>query len=286
MFTDAEIETLAREVIARIVEDPRAAFLFHKVLLTDSGELVPVYGATSEENFGSFLCEFMPHASIRRIISDAEKIFDEFTIQARDTKTGEIVPYNVSQMYAEDRESVIRIMVDCAVLHLIQSFRFRLCELLEEAVTESAIISNATLASLVALRLKDANIGNFTGDARSDIDAALKAASDKRRALLIRYVQALPNVIAQRRRGAPAKSPKQRQRERDAYIEKIEAAYRMLRAAGGKRPTKISVATELGEGGKNLAGGDSRLNALNVKLSRLEINYKELVERIEAELQQ
>jgi hypothetical protein len=288
MLTDQEIETLAREALARIVEDARAAPIFHRVGLTENGELVPVYAATSQEGYGSFLCRFMPHAAIKRIISDAERIFDEAVIEMTDKGTGEVRACRISELYdPEFQASIIRLMVDCATLHLISSFGSRLCEMLEDAVTESAIVSNAALGSLVGVRMKAMGVNSFKADAKPDLDKALEAAASKRRTLLLQYLKALPNIIAERPRGAPPKSPEQRQREREAYITRIEEAYRKVRAATGKRPTKTSIATELGEGGINRqTGTDSRLNAFNVKLSRLKINYPELTARIESNLQQ
>lgn len=288
MLTDQEIDAIARDALARIVEDPRAASLFHQVGSTKGGELVTVYAATSQEGYGSFLCRLMPHASIKRIISDAEKIFEEAMIQVTDEGTGEVTACRISELYdPEYRETIIKLMVDCATLHLINSFKSRLCEMLEDAVKESAIVSNAALGSLVAVRMKAIGVASFKADAKPDLDLALDEAVAKRRALLLKYLKALPNIIAERPRGAPPKSPEQRQLERDAYIVRIEEAYRKLRAATGKRPTKTSIATELGEGGINrLTGTDSRLNAFNIKLSRLKINYPELTARIESDLQQ
>jgi hypothetical protein len=287
MLTDVEIDTLARAIIARILEDPRAraSGIFDKVLLTEEGEFVPVYGATSYEGYGSFLCEFMPLAAVRRIIIESERLFDEFSIQLSDTESGIQVEKRLNVATSdEDRQSAIKTMAEVASLHLIESFRVRLCELLEDAVSESSIIANAALASVVAQYMKrtEAEAVEITADARPDLEQALKAANAKRRALLVRYINLLPNILAERGRGAPAKSPIQRQRERDAYLAKIETAYRKLRAAEGKKPRKINIATELGEGGINpKSGTDSRLNAFNVKLNRLGINYSDLVERIE-----
>src|SRR5215218_5117167 len=99
MLTDSEIETLARDALARIIEDTRAAPLFHRVGLTPNGELVPVYAATSKEGYGSFICQLMPHASIKRIISDAEKLFEGAALEATDNATGEVTAVRISELY-------------------------------------------------------------------------------------------------------------------------------------------------------------------------------------------
>ncbi len=90
MLTDEEVASLAKELLKESIDqvltwDPD---YFHEIYEMDEGELVPVYGATSVEGYGSFLCEYMPLEVIKKIIRDSERIFDEFEIVSSDKKSG------------------------------------------------------------------------------------------------------------------------------------------------------------------------------------------------------
>src|SRR5688572_26463826 len=115
MLTDSEVDTLARAILTRIVEDPRASLIFHDVIIKGNDEPVPVYGATSEQGYGSFLCEFMPLAAIKQIIIGCEKLFDAFTIHLSDTESGDQVEKKLNiASSAEDRKFAIKTMAECA----------------------------------------------------------------------------------------------------------------------------------------------------------------------------
>lgn len=77
----------------------------------------------------------------------------------------------------------------------------------------------------------------------------------------------------------------ERERERQEYSAKVEGVYRARRVKEGKAPTKVSIADELGEGGINpKTGGDTRLNAFNLKLKRLGVDYEGIAKKVEDEL--
>jgi hypothetical protein len=288
MLTDEEVDSLAPKILAFAIDEVSSwsQSYFHEIRATDDGELVPVYGAESPEGLGAFLCEFMPLATIKTIIRSCELSFDTFVIILTDADTGEKHSRSMSEnMEPAARREAIEHMARMTSVHLIAFMRSRLSECVEEAVNDCGIISQAILAAVFSEGLIKAGVP-ATADAREEIEKAAARAANRRRERLLEHIQGLPHLITTTRRGAPPKSDARRQHDRAAYEAKIEAAYRKLRLEQGRPPTKRSVATELGEGGKNLAGGDSRNNALNVKLGRLGINYKELIEKIERELQQ
>ena len=77
MLTDSEIESLAQHVLKFAVlevSEWRDEGALHEVRITDEGELVPVYGGTSPEGYGSFLCEYMPLAAIKKLVAKCEEL--------------------------------------------------------------------------------------------------------------------------------------------------------------------------------------------------------------------
>lgn len=288
MLTDEEVDTLARDILTNIVAEINDwnGPPFESVDEMEDGELIPIYSATSTESYGSFRCEYMPLAAVKKIIRDCERIFDEFTITISDPQSGESREKKIGAKHLpESRLTSIITMAECSVLHLIASFRDRLCWLLEDAVQDCAVLAESLLAAALAKHLSGAVPGNFTADARADIEQAAERSAERRRAILRDTINALPHVIAERGRGAPAKSEAERAREATAYAARVEEAYRKLRAESGKAPTKTLVATELGEGGVNpRKGSDTRLSAFGNKLKRLKIDYASIAKKVEDEL--
>jgi len=285
-MTDTEIDALAREILTRIVEDQNIAPLFVEVLVTEGGEPIPVYGAMSQEGYGAFRCEYMPLGAIKKIISECETIFDEFTIEGTEKQTGVTLEKKISDsISAETRAVGIRVMAESAAFHMISSFKSRLRELLKEAVEDGAVVANAVVAAVVGQRLRALKIGDFTADARIDIQKAAEQSAAKRRALIADSIKRLPHVMTERGRGRTPKSDLTREREREEYAKKVEDAYRSRRLKERKPPKKMDVAGDLGEGGINpKTGSDSRTNAFNLKLERLDINYDEIARKVEDQL--
>jgi len=91
MLTDEEVDSLARTILTNVVgkisdwnKPP-----FEDVEEMEDGELIPIYGGTSDEGYGSFRCEYMPLAAVKKIIVECERIFDEFTITVSEKHSGE-----------------------------------------------------------------------------------------------------------------------------------------------------------------------------------------------------
>jgi hypothetical protein len=185
------------------------------------------------------------------------------------------------------RSVAVKAMVDCATLHLLFSFITRLEDMVEDAVEDSYVVGKGLAVASVAKYLTNTEHREFTADARPAIEQAVQRAAEKRRKVIRTHFKGLPSLLSERGRGAPIKPQSVRARERDAYAAKVEVAYRKIRNLTGKKPTKISVAKELGEGGLNLKSGiDSSAAAFRNKLTRLGIDYDAIKARIEAETKQ
>ena len=286
-MTDAEIDALARELLADAIHTVNAwdSNFFHEVLQLPDGELIPIYGGTSEEGFGSYLCEFMPLATVKTIIVESEKIHDEFVLSL-DTKEN-LSDHNkriLKDTYSKGRDRSIRLMARTTTLHLIAFFHARLADMIEEAVKDCLIMAGGFVALTLAEVLDPYAPEPVKIDARKTIDEAAERVATKKRKFLTGHIQDLPYFITHRGRGAPLKSPLAREQEREEFTAKIESAYRALRKSTGKKPTKKSVAEKLRLGGVNpRTGTDSRLNTFNTKLKRLGINYDAIAARIEVE---
>jgi hypothetical protein len=288
MLTDAEVEFLARNILIKIVAEINDwnGPPFDDVEETEDGELIPIYGGTSTEGYGSFRCEYMPLAAVKKIVVECERVFDEFTITLTDSLSGKSKVVKISAKYSpESRMDSIRTMAECSAYHVVASFRERLCGLLEEAVEDCEVIAGSLLAAGVGDQIVGVVSGNFTADARNDIEKAAERCADRKRVMLRNTINALPHVIAERGPGAPAKSPEVREREAKIYTAKVEDAYRKLRLETGSVPTKTRVAKELGEGGVNpRTGSDTSLSAFGNKLRRLKVDYDAIAKKVEDEL--
>ncbi len=199
-MTDAEVDALAKEVIATIIDELRGwdKSPLHEVRETSDGELVPVYGAMSEEGYGAFLCEFMPLGAVKRIITECEGIFDRFTVEIVDTKTGESRQKRIHDGHEpESRSHSIRMMAECATLHMIGTFKSRLKDLLVEGMEDSKLIAESTLSAVVGNALLGVP-GKSIGDVRLEIDNAAKRVAEKKRTHLVNHVKQLPHILAER----------------------------------------------------------------------------------------
>lgn len=288
MMTDEEVDSLAREILTTVVteindwDNPP----FDDVEETEGGELVLIYGATSTEGDGSFRCEYMPLAAVKKIIVACDRIFEDFTITLVDKQSGESMKTKISEGHLpESRMDSISMMAECSTYHLIASFRDRLCGLLEDAVKDYDVVAESLLAAVVSESLAEVVPGKITIDARGDIEQAAERWAEKKRVMLRKVINGLPHVIAERGRGAPAKSPEEREREAKAYAARVEDAYRKLRIESGGTPTKTSIAKELGEGGVNpRKGSDTSLSAFGNKLRRHKVDYDSIAKKVEDEL--
>ena len=290
---DAEIDTRARDLLTRIINDINdwPVSPLEKTLETESGELIPVYGASSTEGYGSFRCEYMPLDAIKKMLFECERIYGEFEIIISDKLTGESVKKSVSEIDTpENRATAISLMSYCATLHLISYFRIKVCGLLEECVRDCELIAESALAALLSAGYSEVLAGEITpdqitADARTEIEKAAKRVAEQKRVLLRKAIRGLPNVIAERGPGAPVKSSAEREREGRAYAARVEDAYRKVRLETGSKPTKTKVAKELGEGGVNpRKGSDTSLSAFGNKLRRLNVDYDAIVRKVESEL--
>ena len=284
-MNDADLHALASKILAKVIAHITSVdhHPLHEVRQTDDGELVPTYGGESQEGYGAFLCEYMPLVATKSLIRECERLFDNFNIEVYDKQTGESQTRSgmPSPSPQEVRAYAVEIMTECALLHTLGSFRVRVADVLEEALHDSSLLAQCVLAELIAARLEGIE---FRADAREEIENAAQRVAGKKRLLLRNAIKGLPNVLAERGRGRIPKSDSERQRECQEYRIKVEAAYRAVRLKVGRKPTKVSVADELGEGGRNPKGSDTRLNSFNLKLRRLDINYDEIVAKVEAEL--
>jgi ribonuclease HII len=286
-MTDAEIDALARELLTEAIHNifgwnPE---FFSEVLRLPDGELIPVYSARSEEGYGMFLCELRPLEAIKTIIVESEKIYDEF-ILSMDSKP--LTDHNrqmIKSALNTGRDRTLRHMARQSAMQLITYFHTRLLDTLEEAVEDSKIIAEGFIAISLAKSLDKYAPEPVKVDARKAIDHAAERVAKKKRKALTEQIKGLPHLVTHRGRGAPRKSKTTRDRERQAYTEKVRDAYRKLRIAAGQKPTKTSVGKELNEGGISpKTFEDSSLWAFRAKLKRLDLDYDAIVREVENEL--
>jgi hypothetical protein len=288
MLTDAEIDNLARELLTSAVNqvlewDPH---FFHEIHEMENSELIPVYGATLNESYGSFLCEYMPLATIKKLVVECEQVFDEFAaLMANKPTLSDQAKKTISEHLSRGRDVAIKGMAKSTALHLIAFFESRLFDTVVEAVEDCKLIAGAQIAVTLAVQLNEITPGAVAVDARAEIKEAAERVANKKRKFLQEHIDKLPHLITERGPGAPPKSQIKREREREDYSAKVEAAYRRLRLEIGKTPTKTSIAKELGEGGTNpRTGSDSSLTAFGNKLRRLKVDYDAIAEKVEVEL--
>jgi hypothetical protein len=285
-MTDAEIDALAREILTYAIHtvlDWDSDF-FHEVLRLPDGELIPIYGATSDEKIGSVLCELVPLPIVKQVIVESERILDEFVESLKSQPLSDHNLRMIRKTYAKSRGRTIKLMARSATLHLIAFFHTRLGDLLGEAIEDCEGVAEAYLTGSFAMALDSYAPEPVKVDARKGIEKAAERVANRKREFLRDSIQDLPFVITKTRRGAVPKSLTVREREREEFTAKIESAYRTRRELTGKKPTKKSVAEQLRMGGVNpRTGTDSRLNTFNTKLKRLGVNYDAIAARIEVE---
>jgi len=287
MFDDIELDALAKQILTKVVSKFESwdVSIFQGLEETEDGELIPTYSATLVDNYGSFRCELLPLATVKKIILESERIYDELAVTLIDTQSGESVEVKVNEGLVENRLVAISTMAELATAHLLSSFRWRLCDLIEDTFQDCCVVAKGALTATILKHFKGQIEGKLIGDARPEIEKAAERSAEKRRALLRKALVGLPPILAERGPGAPSKSPEDREREAKAYAARVEDVYRKLRTELGKTPTKTSVAKELGEGGVNpRKGSDTSLSALGNKLRRLTIDYDSIVKKVEDEL--
>ena len=179
MFTDAEINALARDILTRILKDFGAhqpSNLF-QVFQAENGEQIALYADTSLEGDGSFACQYMAIDPSKKIVKYCERVYDNFIAQ------NEVHP-----TFEEFRDIAIRTMADCAVLHLVASFSQRLRDLLEDVVEDSYAIADGFLAASLVRYFRTTGQGEFSVDMKLQVERAIKRAADRKRALVREHV--------------------------------------------------------------------------------------------------
>jgi hypothetical protein len=192
MFTDAEIDALARDILTHVLKDFGAQLpsnLF-QVFQADNGEEVAIYADTSLEGDGSYACQYMPIDPSKKIVKYCELVYDDFIAQ------NEVHP-----TFEEFRNIAIKCMADCAILHLVASFPQRLRDLLEDVVEDSYAIASGFLAASLVRYFRTTGQGQFSVDMKLQVEKAIKRAADRKRALIRQHVSAIPYVRPERGRG-------------------------------------------------------------------------------------
>jgi hypothetical protein len=285
-MTDAEINALAKEILTKtLLEVNKVAPQVLRIERKSNGDPFMEFVGTSKLGLGGFRCQYDPLPSIKQLIIESEKLYDDFAVTITDKQTKKTTTEILGESPSEDRNGIIGSMAHVAALMMVGAFYPKLCELLGDGFQEAKIIAEGVLKTTVASQLDtDEIIGYADTDMSLTVDQAVKKVAERKEKYLRDYLSTLPHVIAKRGPGRLAKSKFHANLEAIDYAAKVERVYRTLRVEKGRPPTKVSVAGELGEGGINPRGGDSRLNAFNLKLGRLGVNYEEIAEKVEADL--
>lgn len=205
MLNEDAKKKLATEILEEVLSDPQARGTLNKVLhdllATDEGEPVPVYGATSTERYGSFLCEFMPQAAAERMIEECEHIFDE---QEVSSEGGERLKITESRTVRENHERIIREMAKLAVFTLLTNARAKLTAALWLNFEESVTTARATLVSMIAELLRLSSI-DATADVRDEVTRLTKLAAEEEKKHVTRLLKSHRRLVVEGRRGPKPK---------------------------------------------------------------------------------
>lgn len=278
MLSDAEVDTLARTILADAITEVASwdSTYFHNLYEYENGETAPVYAGTSPDGHGSFICEYMALDSIKTIIRQCEKMYDNLQLQM-ETQYVQLTRDKFN-LLMRGRDESIKHMAWFTSLHLIGFFRRRVTDMIEDALSDCEFIAGVLLNGGFATAVNDLVPDSAVADMREELKDAGAKAAEKKIAWLRSHTDRLPSVLTKRGRGAPIKSEFKRQAEREQFIEDITSAYRKLKETkGGKRITKTDVARELGIGGDPKRGGQSALQVFSRKLKTLGISWDDLV---------
>jgi hypothetical protein len=286
MLSDAEIDSLSRRILLKAIDLLQQLNLsLFDLHATDEGEPALVYSATSPQGFGSFICEFFPLETAREIVKRCDLLFESCGIELTDHEGNKLKKWIKDGHSADSRAISVEKMAENATYHLLGSLRDALCACIEEQFLDSEVIAKTSLQAVIAASLDGIEGIEAAADMRAEINEAANRAFDSKQRLLQNAIHGLPKVVAKRGRGAPAKTPRQRDKERKEYLARLQDVYRDLSQQHGKLPSKTLVAKTLGEGGVNpKTGGDSRLQAFSTKLRRLGISYEEVTKTINKEV--
>jgi len=280
-MTDAEIDALAREILTYTVTEVLDWHpdIPHHVLRLPDGELRPVWATVS------YVFEFLPLEMIKAIIVECGKILDEFVLSLEAQKN--LSKHNKRYLrtyYKKGRARTVKMMAQQASLHMIAFFHNRLADMLDEVFEDGKVIAESYLGVTFAKMLDPYAPEPVKLDASKGIKAAGERVAANKERFLRGSIEFLPFLSTKKRRGRPPKPPSAREKQRKEFSAQIEATYLKLRSATGKAPSKRTMAKELRTGGINpRTGTDSRLNALNLKLKRLGIDYDAIAAKMDAE---
>jgi hypothetical protein len=290
MLSDAELDSLAKSLLEDVVaelanwEAEEGRKPFYCISTDEADNLVLTYGGHSSEGYGTFACDYTPIDAIKSIIRNCEKLSDEFPIQAKIRETGETKTVTLAELEIENKAGLVDTIAGTASLYLLAHLTARMGEAIQEAIRDSDLMAQSVIGASIGTIFNKLGIGG-TSDAVDEIEIAAQRVAKTKRDLLRGHLKEMPHMVVQRGRGRKPKSAAEREHERQEYSARLEGVYRARRLKEGKQPTKVSVAGELGEGGVNpKKGSDTRLNAFNLKLARLGINYDEIVNKVEDEL--
>lgn len=287
-MTDAEIDALAQELFNTVAKEiiniaPQVTRIGHKA---DGSPFLEFWGL-SKEGKGAFYYRYDALTAIKKLIRESERIFDDFEITVINTVTKQTSVRTLKASPGDDRDRIIKFMAHAAALQMVGAVFPRLTEMMDDGFEESKLLAEAIIMTTVANSpdSDDEVLSHARTDLSSDIDAAAKKVYDRARKRLRDYVRMAPHVVVAHPPGRKPKSIYEIKREAAEYTAAVKTAIRDLWLVANKKPTKVSVADRLGEGGIDpKRGSDTRLNAFNLKLTRYEINYDELISQVEAEL--
>lgn len=200
MLTDAEIESLAKEILDETMtkfESVDSSPVYESQALED-GEWLVVYAAESREGYGTFLFEYSPLEAVKKIVRECDQLFDSFSVTITNPSTGESIQREATDKHVpESRALGIRTMASTATFHLLSSFKTTLCDLSEDAVSDSLLTADAVLHAAAAIALADAsNAEGFTvtADLSNEINLAAEKTANRRRELLRSVIGAVPPI--------------------------------------------------------------------------------------------
>ncbi len=197
-FSDEERRELAFEILRDVVSGKVGGSTptrLSAISYTDAGEPVPMYDGTSPDGYGSFICEYMPLATVETLITESSRIYDE--IQERER-------LNFGRAY---RTEDVRRMAAVATRFLLNDLQRAISEALTEAFLDARLIAEAVLVMGVAEELEPQATAFYgkpakvTADARGEIEEAARRVADSKRFHLRDLLGRLPHIIAETRRG-------------------------------------------------------------------------------------
>lgn len=188
-MTDEERKALAVEILEEAVRFLSPIGAFEEVGRANTGEVVPIYVATSNDGFGAFNCQYYPLAAVVTLIAECERLYDEANIGAAE----------------ESREGIIKHMAETATRVMLVDMREAIQRAVTETFKDGQIVARGALIRLAINAYQKLDGRQRVLDSRELIqDEARRAAADRREHLR-NLLENIPGALTKAKSGRKRK---------------------------------------------------------------------------------